>query len=74
MNEAEENIIGQIVFDEEEGFLIEWNKNEIKLDDPDKWEEIAYALDVCQSVMEELIVMHNLLKVMMEKGSNVTIH
>ena len=51
MNEAEENIIGQIVFDEEAGFLIEWNKNEIKLDDPDKWEEIAYALDVCQSVM-----------------------
>ena len=26
MNEAEENIIGQIVFDEEAGFLIEWNK------------------------------------------------
>ena len=74
MQEPEQSIIGQIVYDDEAGIVIEWKKNEIKLDDPEKWEEIAYALDVCQSIMEELVVLHNLLKVMMERDSNVTIH
>ena len=74
MQEPEQNIIGQIVYDDEAGFVIQWNGDEIKLDDPEKWEEIAYALDVCQSVMEELVVLHNLLKAMMEKSGDVTVH
>lgn len=74
MQELEQSIIGQIVYNDEDGFVIEWNGDEIKIDDPEKWEEIAYALDVCQSVMEELVVLHNLLKIMMEKSGNVTVH
>jgi len=74
MQEPEQNIIGQIVYDDEAGFVIQWNGDEIKLDDPEKWEEIAYALDVCQSVMEELVILHNLLKAMMEKSGDVTVH
>jgi hypothetical protein len=74
MQELEQSIIGQIVYNDEDGFIIEWNGDEIKIDDPEKWEEIAYALDVCQSVMEELVVLHNLLKIMMEKNGNVTVH
>ena len=74
MQENEQSIIGQIVYDKEAGFVIEWNKNEIKLDDPEKWEEIAYALDVCQSVMEELIIFHNMLKAMMERDHNEKLH
>lgn len=74
MQEPEQSIIGQIVYDDEVGFIIEWNGDEIKLDDPEKWEEIAYALDVCQSVMEELVVFHNMLKVMMERDHNEKLH
>ena len=74
MQEPEQSIIGQIVYDDEAGFIIEWNGDEIKLDDPEKWEEIAYALDVCQSVMEELVVFHNMLKVMMERDHNEKLH
>ena len=74
MQETEQSIIGQIVYDDEVGFIIEWNGDEIKLDDPEKWEEIAYALDVCQSVMEELVVFHNMLKVMMERDHNEKLH
>ena len=74
MQENEQSIIGQIVYDKEAGFVIEWNKNEIKLDDPEKWEEIAYALDVCQSVMEELVIFHNMLKAMMERDHNEKLH
>ena len=74
MQETEQSIIGQIVYDEEVGFIIEWNGDEIKLDDPEKWEEIAYALDVCKSVMEELVVFHNMLKVMMERDHNEKLH
>jgi len=74
MQEPEQSIIGQIVYDDEVGFIIEWNGDEIKLDDPEKWEEIAYALDVCKSVMEELVVFHNMLKVMMERDHNEKLH
>tara|TARA_B100000963_G_scaffold340333_1_gene338885 strand:- start:429 stop:653 length:225 start_codon:yes stop_codon:yes gene_type:complete len=74
MQEPEQSIIGQIVYDKEVGFIIQWNGDEIKLDDPEKWEEIAYALDVCQSVMEELVVFHNMLKVMMERDHNEKLH
>ena len=74
MQENEQSIIGQIVYDKEAGFVIEWNGEEIKLDDPEKWEEIAYALDVCQSVMEELIIFHNMLKAMMERDHNEKLH
>ena len=74
MQEPEQSIIGQIVYDDEVGFIIEWNGDEIKLDDPEKWEEIAYALDVCKSVMEELVVFHNMLKVMMEIDHNEKLH
>tara|TARA_B100000676_G_C17755943_1_gene669068 strand:- start:372 stop:596 length:225 start_codon:yes stop_codon:yes gene_type:complete len=74
MQETEQSIIGQIVYDDEVGFIIEWNGDEIKLDDPEKWEEIAYALDVCKSVMEELVVFHNMLKVMMERDHNEKLH
>ena len=74
MQETEQSIIGQIVYDDEVGFIIEWNGDEIKLDDPEKWEEIAYALDVCQSVMEELVVFHNMLKVLMERDHNEKLH
>ena len=74
MQENEQSIIGQIVYDKEAGFVIEWNGDEIKLDDPEKWEEIAYALDVCQSVMEELVIFHNMLKVMMERDHNEKLH
>jgi hypothetical protein len=74
MQELEQSIIGQIVYNDEDGFIIEWNGDEIKIDDPEKWEEIAYALDVCKSVMEELVVLHNLLKIMMEKSGDVTVH
>ena len=74
MQEPEQSIIGQIVYDDEAGFVIEWNRNEIKLDDPEKWEEIAYALDVCQSVMEELVIFHNMLKAMMERDHNEKLH
>tara|TARA_R100001460_G_scaffold77763_1_gene118687 strand:- start:603 stop:827 length:225 start_codon:yes stop_codon:yes gene_type:complete len=74
MQEPEQSIIGQIVYDDEVGFVIEWNKDEIRLDDSEKWEEIAYAMDVCQSVMEELVILHNLLKAMMEKSGDVTVH
>lgn len=74
MQENEQSIIGQIVYDNEAGFVIEWNGNEIKLDDPEKWEEIAYALDVCQSVMEELVIFHNMLKAMMERDHNEKLH
>ena len=74
MQELEQSIIGQIVYNDEDGFIIEWNGDEIKIDDPENWEEIAYALDVCQSVMEELVVLHNLLKIMMEKSGDVTVH
>jgi len=74
MQEPEQSIIGQIVYDDEAGFIIEWNGDEIKLDDPEKWEEIAYALDVCKSVMEELVVFHNMLKVMMERDHNEKLH
>ena len=74
MQEPEQSIIGQIVYDDEAGFIIEWNGDEIKLDDPEKWEEIAYALDVCQSVMEELVIFHNMLKVMMERDHNEKLH
>ena len=74
MQENEQSIIGQIVYDDEVGFIIEWNGDEIKLDDPEKWEEIAYALDVCKSVMEELVVFHNMLKVMMERDHNEKLH
>jgi len=74
MQENEQSIIGQIVYDKEAGFVIEWNGDEIKLDDPEKWEEIAYALDVCQSVMEELVIFHNMLKAMMERDHNEKLH
>ena len=74
MQETEQSIIGQIVYDDEVGFIIEWNGDEIKIDDPKKSEEIAYALDVCQSVMEELVVFHNMLKVMMERDHNEKLH
>tara|TARA_Y100000114_G_C11712800_1_gene304381 strand:+ start:444 stop:668 length:225 start_codon:yes stop_codon:yes gene_type:complete len=74
MQENEQSIIGQIVYDKEAGFVIEWNGDEIKLDDPEKWEEIAHALDVCQSVMEELIIFHNMLKAMMERDHNEKLH
>tara|TARA_R100000231_G_scaffold55157_3_gene46116 strand:- start:58 stop:282 length:225 start_codon:yes stop_codon:yes gene_type:complete len=74
MQENEQSIIGQIVYDKEAGFVIEWNGEEIKLDDPEKWEEIAYALDVCQSVMEELVIFHNMLKAMMERDHNEKLH
>ena len=74
MQELEQSIIGQIVYNDEDGFIIEWNGDEIKTDDPEKWEEIAYAWYVCKSVMEELVVLHNLLKIMMEKSGNVTVH
>ena len=74
MQEPEQSIIGQIVYDDEVGFIIEWNGDEIKIDDPKKWEEIAYALDVCQSVMEELVIFHNMLKVMMERDHNEKLH
>ena len=68
------NIIGQIVYDDELGAVVEWNADEIKINDQAHWEDVAFALSACKDILADVSMMHALLDVMMKEGRDVTIH
>jgi hypothetical protein len=68
------NIIGQIVYDDELGAVVEWNADEIKINDQANWEDVAFALSACKDILADVSMMHALLDVMMKEGRDVTIH
>jgi|11_taG_2_1085331.scaffolds.fasta_scaffold03565_3 hypothetical protein len=70
----DKNIIAQIIYDDEMGAVVEWNKNEININEDSDWEDVAFALSACKDVLADVTVMHALLDVMMKEGCDVTIH
>lgn len=70
----DKNIIGQIVYDNELGAVVEWNADEIKIHDQANWEDVAFALSACKDILADVSMMHALLDVMMKEGRDVTIH
>ena len=68
------NIIGQIIYDDELGAVVEWNADEIKINDQANWEDVAFALSACKDILADVSMMHALLDVMMKEGRDVTIH
>ena len=70
----DKNIIGQIIYDDEMGAVVEWNADEIKINDQANWEDVAFALSACKDILADVSMMHALLDVMMKEGRDVTIH
>lgn len=70
----DKNVIGQIVYDDELGAVVEWNADEIKIHDKANWEDVAFALSACKDILADVSMMHALLDVMMKEGCDVTIH
>lgn len=70
----DKNIIGQIVYDDEMGAVVEWNADEIKINNQANWEDVAFALSACKDILADVSMMHALLDIMMKEGRDVTIH
>ncbi len=70
----DKNVIGQIVYDDELGAVVEWNADEIKINNQANWEDVAFALSACKDILADVSLMHSLLDVMMKEGRDVTIH